>query len=189
MKKVKKMELRQYLKILQQNLILILLLGLFGMALAFLITRSMSAGYQKSQTFFLEAQFESRENLADFYAQEKARNFTDTAVAILESPDFRRDLKADGQIQVRKIAPQVVRITTRATKSQSPNDLMTETVNSFNSKLIAISDDQKLELKALGTSPEPAKDIINKKVFALAGLLLGFTFAIVAISLKTYFRL
>lgn len=186
------MELRQYLKILRKNFVFVLTTSVLGAMLAILVTRSMPSGYQMGQTFFLSQPEGESAPLPEYYAQEKARNFTDTAVAILDSPDFRQKVVSSGQdLKVRKIAPQVIRITATAQSSQSAQELMAKATNAFNSKLAALGQNQKegLQLKEISTSQEPEPKVVDKKVFAISGLILGFAAAIAAISLKAYFRL
>lgn len=186
------MELRQYLKILQKNIVFILTISLSGAILAVLVTRSLPSGYQKSQTFFLSQPEGEAGQLPEYYAQEKARNFTDTAVAILDSPDFKREVVSPGQdLAIRKTAPQIIRITIAAQSSQSAQELMASVTNTFNSKLATLLQNQGgiSQLKEIGVSQDPERKVMDKKVFTISGLILGFAAAITAISLKTYFKL
>lgn len=185
------MELRQYLKVFKKNFLVVVVLCIFGLLLGYFLAMSRSEGFQQDQTLYIAPQTTDTQNYEGFYGQEKARNFTDTAVAILESPDFKAEIQGSGEsLSVRKIAPQVIKITTTAKDPQGAKNLMAKVTSTFNSKLQTVSNNQaKIELKELGKLQEPAPIIINKKVSTLAGLVLGFAFAILAISLKTYFKL
>ena len=177
------------LKILRKDIVLILILSLAGSILALILTRSLPQGFSKTQNFYLAFQGDQSQNQSAYYAQEKARNFTDTAVAILDSADFRGEVQTPGEtLSIKKIAPQVVRITAVANSSESAQNLMTSTVASFNAKLTTLNQNQ-IQLKEIGKSAEPFPAVDNKKVFAAAGFVLGAAFAILAVSLKTYFKL
>lgn len=185
------MELKQYLKIVKKNLLLVLVLSVAGAVLALLLTKSLESGFSQTQTFYVSSPIEGSPEYAGFYTQEKARNFTDTAVAILESLDFKKELVSPGDlIRTQKVAPQVVRITTISQDQQRAKALMGSTVDSFNTKIQKLSGNQpQIQLKELTTADEPQKITSNKLVFAAAGFVLGATAAILTVSLKTYFRL
>src|SRR3990167_8112945 len=107
------MELKDFLKILKSYLAVIIVLAIVGAAGGFYSTRYFSSGYHHIQDFFLvdpSVQSISVENIKseNFFTQEKARDFTDTAIAILESPDFKSENIGTGdELIVRKLAPQV----------------------------------------------------------------------------------
>lgn len=185
------MELKQYLKIVKKNLLLVLVLSVAGAVLALLLTKSLGSGFFLTQTFYVSSPIEGSPEYAGFYTQEKARNFTDTAVAILESLDFKKELVSSGDlITTQKVAPQVVRVTTTSQDRQRAKALMGSTVDSFNTKIQKLSGNQpQIQLKELASSDEPQKITRSKLVFAAAGLVLGATAAILTVSLKTYFRL
>lgn len=185
------MELKEYLKIFRKYLALIAALSFIGMSLAFAFARRIPQGYQDSQTFFISPQSAAIQMYEGYYGQEKARNFTDTAVAILDSPDFKSEVQGTNEaISVRKMAPQVVRLTATSKSSAAAKNLLDKTVNSFNSKLQSLSGSQaQIQLKAIGRAQGPSTVAVNRKVFALVGLIAGFAFATAAISLKTYFKI
>lgn len=185
------MELRQYIRIFKKNLLIIFVFSVAGAALAILLTKSLPGGFSQTQTFYVSSPIEGSPEYAGFYTQEKARNFTDTAVAILESLDFKKELVSSGDlIRTQKVAPQVVRITTTSQDQQRARALMGSTVDSFNTKIQKLSGNQpQIQLKELTTADEPQKITRNKLVFAAAGLVLGTTAAILTVSLKTYFKL
>lgn len=198
------MELKEYLKVFKKYFAFILLVGLTGALIAYISTKSLPRAYSLTQTFYLAAltstpgrsepalQSQDIYSYEGYYAQEKARNFTDTAVAILDSDDFKSDVGEDSQnLAVRKMAPQVIRLTASAPNSQSAQKLMSKTINIFNEKSVTLADSRfVLSLKPISSHvPGPSRDQIDKKIITVFGLLLGFAFATFVVSLKTYFRI
>ena len=117
-----------------------------------------------------------------YYAQETARNFTDTAIAILSSHDYKTTILAPGQtLTVRKLAPQVIQVTATAAGAQETSQLIAKAIGNFNRQFT--------ELHPVGQAQEPKFAAAGKKILAAAGLVLGFTFAFFVVSLKEYFRI
>jgi capsular polysaccharide biosynthesis protein len=185
------MELKDYIRIVRKDIFLVIVLSLGSLFMALLITNSVPQGYSQTQTFFVASPKElSFQNLGPYYAQENARNFTDTAIAILESPDFIAQVSGEGRISIRKMAPQVIRITATARDAAKTHSLMQNTLSTFNSKMASISDNQyQPQLKEIGRAPDPSKIPLDKKVFAVAGFTFGLAASVVALSLKTYLKL
>lgn len=184
------MELKDYIKILKNNLPIIAACSLLGILIAIFMTKSLPNGYLQTQTLFVHTPSSQNQQNGSFYSQEQSRNFTDTAVAILESADFKSLTDVQGSTRVKKLAPQVINLTTVAKDPQLTKDLMEKTISSFNSKLNQVTEGQnQLQLKQISAAVNPSKIIVNTKVYALSGLIVGLAFAILAISLKTYFRL
>ena len=181
------MELKEYLKIIKKYLTFIAICAVGGAALGAFSTKFLPKGYNLSQTVFLappQSITQGTYNYEGFYAQEKARNFTDTAVAILESEDFKSEVTANDQaLSVKKLAPQVIRLIAIGQSPASSQDLMAKTINTFNKKFIDLS------LKPIGQSPKPTFQASSRKVYTTAGFVLGLVTAVVVISLKTYFKL
>ncbi|MDP2632930.1 MAG: hypothetical protein Q8P25_04400 [Candidatus Curtissbacteria bacterium] len=182
------MELKEYLSIFKKYLVFIILCFVLGIVLGALTTNLLPSGYNLSQTFYLNIPTPSNtpqsENYDGFYAQERARNFTDTAVAILESSDFQSEVVIETQaLLVKKLAPQVVRLTTIAQNRESSKDLMRKTTDTYNRKFTGIS------LSPIASPREPSFKRSSRKIYAAAGAVLGFATAVVVISLKSYFRL
>lgn len=182
------MELKEYLSIFKKYLVFITLCFALGIVLGALTTNFLPSGYNQSQTFYLKISIPSNtpqsDNYDGFYAQERARNFTDTAVAILESSDFQSEVVTGGQaLVVKKLAPQVVRLTAIAQNQESAKDLMRKTTDTYNRKFTEIA------LSQIASPQEPSFKRSSRKVYAAAGAVLGITIAVVVISLKSYFRL
>lgn len=198
------MEFRDYIKPFKKYLAFILLLSLAGAAIAFVLTIRLSSGYTLTKTYFLAtpastpklgvpiSQTPQDYAYEGYYAQEKARNFTDSAVAILESNDFKLEVTQSNQsLSVRKVAPQIIRLTTVAKNPEDSQNLMDKSIDLFNGKSAFLSDPKpSLILRPISSGESrPSLIQIDKKVTATAGLFLGFAFAIFVISLKTYFKI
>ena len=190
------MELKDFLKILKSYLAVIIVLAIIGAASGFYSTRYFSSGYHHTQDFFLvdpSVQSISVENIKseNFFAQEKARDFTDTAIAILESPDFKGEVLNYGDtLIVRKLAPQIIRLTYVSQNADAGNSQLQNITQKFNSKIQTLTEStQASELKAIGNSQMPSYSSLNKSVLAVAGVLLGTIFALFVIGLKNYFKI
>ena len=186
------MELTAYIKIIKKNILVIILLPVVGSLLAFYLSTKIQKGYGFAQTFYVAPEQSTLQpqltpDQSSYFTQEKVRNFTDTAVSILESPDFARDLAASGAISIHKAAPQLIQITASSTDPQNAKTLMEKTVNTFNLKLKSLSLD--FQIKAIGTPAAPQKAVIASKIVVAFGAFAGLAVAILALSLKMYFRL
>lgn len=189
------MELKVYLKVFQKYWLAVIILTLFGAAMGYFYARLQPTGFRVTQTFFIapaptpygagpapSSQF----NLEANSAQEMARNFTDTATAIIASSAFQRQLTSAGQtITVKKNAPQVLTISAFAKTAEEADTLMTRAREFFNSRFGSPG----ATLTEIGPAQSPESIKITPTIYTLAGAILGFAFAIFVVSLKTYFKL
>ena len=185
------MEFKKYTELLSKNILFIVVITVAGLLLALLSAKTMKSNYSQSQTFFVASQSQSAspQPNADFYKEEEARSFTDTAVAIIQSPDFQNDIQKDGgSISVKKNGPQILTITTTGQTKEAASSLLKSTASVFNAKLTSLNNQQTI-LKEVGIPPQPQLPRLNKKVTAVAGLVFGFAVAVMALSFKTYFKL
>lgn len=190
------MELKEFLKIIKKNILFIIITALAGGVIGFSSSGFFPSGYSQSQLFFItqpasQVQTNQEYDFEGYYQQEKSRSFTDTAIAILESSDFTSEvLNPQNLLSVRKIAPQVIRITV---SSQTPQSLKGQTekiASSFNSKIIDLTGSTaSAQLKAVGRANDSIFSGFNNKILFLFGLLLGTTFALFITGLKNYFKL
>jgi len=187
------MELREYIRLLRKNIGAVIVLVLFGALLSLLISAKLPSGYSQSQTFYIVAPKETSREFYDYegyFGQQKARDFTDTAVVLLGSDDFRREVNiSDVSLTARKVAPQVIKLTTTAKSASEAKDALEKTSQSFNQKLVSLAgQDQALQIKPVGQVQPGYFTSPNKKILAVFGASLGFVFAVLVISLKTYFK-
>lgn len=191
------MELKQYLKVAKKYWLLIVIASLTGVLLALFAVRKMPQGFVLTQTFFITppaVQNFAQYHFEAYYAGEKARNFTDTAVAILDSADFKSRLVSPGQaLQVKKLAPQVIQIKAFAPAPEEAKQLMMTTTNAFNAQFVFVqplpADPASFGLKEVVPPQAPTQQVVDRRVAAAAGLVLGFAFAIFVVSLKSYFKI
>lgn len=186
------MELATYIKILRKNIGVLIALPVAFAILALYLSTKLQSGYAFEQTFYVAPeegtlpQTQASPDQSSYFTQEKARNFTDTAVAILESADFRRDL-GSGSISVKKAAPQLIKITAVSQDVPTSQVLMEKTISTFNAKLKNLPAD--FQIKAIGTPANPQKSAVSPKIIIAFALLAGLTIAVLTIGLKRYFRL
>ncbi|OGD85540.1 hypothetical protein A2164_00850 [Candidatus Curtissbacteria bacterium RBG_13_35_7] len=190
------MDLKEFIKIIKNNLIFIALLVLIGAFSAVFSAKLISSGYRHTQTFFLQDpqnQDQSIPNIRSesYFQQEKSRNFTDTAIAILESADFKKDVLGEGgSLTVRKMAPQVIRLTYTNPLPDSNNSQLSAVVAHFNTKIQSLTESTpSAQLKSISTPASPVYSSINSQILFVFGALLGGAFALFIISLKNYFKL
>ncbi|MBI2598802.1 hypothetical protein HYW40_01075 [Candidatus Curtissbacteria bacterium] len=188
------MELKLYIAIIKKNILIITLITFLGAAIAFYLSLNLQSGYKFAQTFYILDQNTVPSLPADtaqnsYFTQEKARNFTDTAVAILTSPDFTGDLDIQGSISVRKQAPQVIKITTLAQDQEAAKSLMEKVITSFNAKILKLQPSSAFQINAIGKVPDPEPANPSPKIVLAFGAASGFVVALITVGLKTYFRL
>ena len=186
------MELKVYITLLKKYLAFIILCIIGGAAIGTISTNFLPQGFNLTQTFFISAPHSTAQayDYEGFYAQEKARNFTDTAVAILESTDYKSQVLPQGEnLTIKKLAPQIIRLTLVSKNSQNSKDLMQKSVDSFNKKFIDLAgEDNALSLKQIASSLEPSYQRSSRKIYAVGGAVLGTAFGVIVISLKSYFK-
>ena len=184
------MEFREYVEIIKKNILIIALTTVLGVAVAFYFSLNFLSGYKFEQTLLISPQETSVDTPQNsYYSLEKARNFTDTAVAILQSPDFAISLDTQGSVAVRKLAPQVIKITTIAQDRQSAKSLMAKVANSFNAEIAKLQPSSTFQINTIGKVPDPQSAGPSPKIVLAFGAASGFVVSLIAIGLKTYFRL
>lgn len=186
------MEFKEYIKIFKKYSAFILLCVILGAVVGFFSTNYLPQGYRLTQTLIISGPQPAPDtyNYEGFYSQERARNFTDTAVAILESGDFQKEIPQNGSLEVKKLAPQVIRLTVTAKDPATSKDLMQKTQEAFNKKYLELAgDNQNITLKPIASPEEPAFQRSSRKIYAAGGAIIGLALSIAAISLKSYFRL
>lgn len=193
------MELKDLIKILRENLILILCLTVLSIALSYIYASQKASGYNVAQTYLINTQEASTSsqlsppetrNFDSFYQQEKARNFTDTAVAILQSSDFQKDIASPADsLSIQKVALQVIKITSTSNNSQDAQKLNEKTVSTFNEKIKNLLPNQPPQLLSVGPISQSFSTVSQRKIYLLFGAIAGFTLGLFIAGLKTYLKL
>lgn len=187
------MELAEYVKILKKNLYLVALFTVLGVVLALVFASKINKGPSYQQLFFLNSPKEAAANAnysEGFYAIEKARNFTDTALAIISSPDFANEVKGNGDlVSAKKIAPLVIRLTVNARDLDGAQSTLNKTKDRFNQKVVELTESEQFQLAPIGTAIVPVTAQPPRWALIVFGAFAGLVFALVTISLKTYFKL
>lgn len=186
------MEIKKILKLLKKNALYLLVFLVAGAFLgAYLGKSAKSSPHAQLDLFIAPKNVQKTQASDDYYLQEQARNFTDSALVILESPDFTNGLTTPGQsISAAKLAPQVVRLTTSAGTNQDAQNLLANTIDSFNGKLAGLTaDNLNMSLKPISTSARTFTPVVSTGVFSAAGAIFGLLFALVVVALRAYFDL
>ncbi len=190
------MELKEFVVIIKKYFLFIVILTAAGAAVGFFSTRFFPSGFQRSQVYFVSEHSTDLKNSPNFnaenyYLQEKLRNATDTLVAILDSVDFQKEvLSAGDTLQVRKIAPQVMRLTYLSSSEQNATLKLDKVVDKFNTKISDLTEGSPTaQLKAVGPTAQPIYSRLNRLTLFFAGSLLGLVFALFIVGLKEYNKL
>lgn len=187
------MEFKQYLKILKANVAIIVIFTLAGLVVSLFASTKVSYPYKQTQLIFLQTHGDENtasQNYNGYYAQEKARNFTDTAVSIINSSDFQTENKVrQSAIDAKKLAPQLIRLTASAPNAQNQSEALSESIGTLNSKIKNVTGENFIEAKPLSTPSRATYSAPDKKIMVFAGTLAGFIFALCTIAAKTYFKL
>lgn len=178
------MQLKDYVKIFKDNLVFIVILCAVTTTVAFFSTNFLKSGYQDKKTLFLVVadQDSLKQNSLD------AVNATDTVVAILQSPNSINSATSGIAIDAKKQAPQLIDLTVTSNDPQVSRNAAAEIINSFNSKINEYLPGHSLHLEQISPNQTPTQRILNSKVLAIAGAVLGFILSIVFISIARYFK-
>lgn len=176
------MQLKDYIKILKKNIIIVVLIPLVSAAIAYALAAKMPSGYSTSQSFVIVPKDTKDDTFRGFYQQEKSRNFTDTAVAILENQN-------PGIIQVQKLAPQIIRLTASGQDQAQTGMNLVHGTAKLNETLQNISPENPLEIKPITEASQAQKVIFNKKIITVFGTVAGLALALVVVGIKFYLKL
>ncbi len=190
------MEISELINLVKKYIILIAILALIGGVIGASSANFFSSGFKHQRLYFLTdpvvaSQISDTPNSESFSLQEKSRNFTDTAVAILDSPDFKNEVLARGDsLQVRKVAPQVIRLTLVSNTPDTNFSKLQKVSASFNLKIqdLTASTPSSI-LKPVGLESSPVYSSLSRQVLFVFGVVLGTVFALLVIGLKNYYRI
>lgn len=178
---------------LKKYFLFIIILSVCGAAIGYNLAKFLPSGYKQTQLFFLtpETAQDQDTNLGKYFIQENSRNFTDTAVAILQSTEFQSEVLKPGQVlTVRKIAPQVIRLTYTHSTLNSDDPKLIDVAGHFNQKIEnLLQSTSSAQLKPIEQVSEPSFSALNKYVLLAGGFLIGALFAVFIIGLKVYLKL
>lgn len=183
------MELKNLVKLLKQDLYFIVGLVLAGALIGLYSTRFLPATYRQSQVFFISGPEAAGSSQDLFYKEENARNFTDTAVAILQSEEFIKS-QAPIALEARKLAPQVIRITVQSASRENLTSSLENVSASFNQKIASLQEaTRSSRLVPIAKAQEPSFFALNRATISAFGAVLGLIFSILSIALKYYFKI
>jgi len=183
------MELKKVIDLFKKNFIYLLVFAILGAIVgAYLGKNYKDVPHAQLDVFIAPKNVPKVQANDNYYLQEEARNFTDSAIVILESPDFAKGLTGPGQtIGASKLAPQIVRLTASATSNEEASTLLNNTIGKFNTKIAELTrEDQTLLLSPITSEPRNFTPAVNTKVIITAGALFGLLFAAFVISLRQY---
>lgn len=184
------MEFKTYLKILKKYFYFIIALSILGALIGFLVAARQPTGQIASNILLIKTtpkNGDSTYNFDGYYAQERARNFTDTLVSLLKSSSFTNNILEPGQsLKIEKEAPQVISISAFASSSNDAQDLLTKIETHTNQKIAEFFQGELL-IEPISDPAIGQKTNLPKAIYSFAGVLLGLAFALFVITLKEYF--
>ncbi len=175
------MEFKQYIKILKENLTYIVALGVLGFIFATFFIISAKGNYSISQTFYLQSTTPQQDAQDSYYSQEKARNFTDTAIAIINDMQ-----DGSSSISAKKLAPQLIRISA-VSKEKPASGSIQKSADNFNQKKEVFGNS--VELKALSNQSDATSTLPKKSAIILFGAVVGLLFGITSVAIKKYLNI
>lgn len=183
------MELKTYLKIIKKNLIFISIFAVIGVILGFYSTNFLPSGYIQNQTLFV-SDTGKYENPNSTIKQDKALNYTDSAVSIIQSEDFLLSAQiTNSKIEVKKLAPQVIKITATSQSAEISRQDLLSSVEKFNEKTQQLLGDKSIQLTPIGSTPTPTYFALNNKILATFGALIGIISSAAILALVSYLKL
>ena len=184
------MELKDYWQILKKNLAFIIFLALLGALFAYLLTSKFSGGQRVQKHYLLIEEQAAGEGFESPVIFKESVDLTDTAVSILQTSDFKKEiLKNQESLIVKKEARQVLKLQAQASEQERTFEIIKTAVENFNGKTASLfGQNENIKLTEIGASYEPLRPAFDKKITTAFGFLLGAAFAIFAVGLKTYFK-
>lgn len=190
------MEINQLIPLIKKNALIIIIFAAIGAVTAATSANFFSSGFNHQRLYFLTSpnmtnQITDNPNSESYLLQEKSRNFTDSAIAILDSPDFKAETLDQGDsLQVRKVAPQVIRLNLISASPDNNNSKLDNVISEFNTKIQQLTKStSSVELKPVGGLTPPSYSALSKKVLFAFGAVLGTAFALLVIGLKNYYKI
>lgn len=177
------MTLNDFLNMLRKNLVFIVFLILISAGVAFYSTGFLKSGFREEKLLFL--------TLDDTQTSKDIRldptNSTDTAIALLNSG--LKVVQPKMSIDAKKVAPQVIKLSVESQDPGLAEQTATSLVETFNSQAKNLMPGHNITLTQIDQNQAPARQLLNSKVMAAFGALVGFVLAIMAIILARYFKI
>jgi capsular polysaccharide biosynthesis protein len=181
------MDIKEYIKIIRKNAFFIVALTLIGALVAFYSTRFLSSGYKNEMVYFLTVSTQDKSGLNQ---RLDPTNITDTAVAILTSPDFLNETSITPlSIDAKKLAPQVIRLTLTSDDPGLSANSQDSVVGKFNQKITTLVPETSLKLQSVGANSQSVHDVLNNKILAVFGAMVGLLASLIIITIVRYLRL
>lgn len=186
------MELEKFLRILKKDLLVLIICAILGVAIALIFLSLQKDGVTVQQTFYITSRISpnTANDIYDgFYREERLRNFTDTAVSLLQTPDLFEGINLGVVVSTRKLSPQLIRITAKAATSQNATAAIQSTASQFNAKMESLEKNSPLVLEPISNSPQIQKTDRNQALMVASGLGAGLILGIFLVSTKFYLKL
>ncbi len=159
----------------KKNIMFTLILVAIGMLGGFFSTGYLDSGFKYTKSYFVYTQ-----NLP---TSSDAEDYTDTAVAILQSNDFLNELKLDNvSLTTKKIAPYVITVSAKSEDITRSTQAIENLEKQFNDKAKNFTS-QEFKLNSIGTPSSAQYQSLNNKIMAVVGALLGLLSSLVLLTI------
>lgn len=200
------MEIRDIFTNIKKNQKILIYSAFLGL-IAGLLASVLPPRYISSGSLFVGRSVEESKNYftyEGYYAQQSALGFTDSAIAVIRSPDLIKLLlektntpqntanyrKISKSISIKKTGPQIILVGLKSDSSEKSKSMWLELNNILIDKINNVNQnaDDKLSINTLSEEPLIRESYRNIFVFSFMGLIFGAFLGLFLISLKEYFR-
>ena len=148
------MEFKDYWVILKKNLAFIVFLALLGALCAYLLTSNFQGGQRVQKHYVLLEEQVAGEGFGSPVIFQEPADLTDTAVAVLQTYDFKKEiLKNQENLIVKKEARQVLNLQAQASQKERAFEIIETAVLHFNGETANLfPSNEKIRLAEIGAS-------------------------------------
>lgn len=181
------MEARVVFYNLVKSWLILLIFCIFGVITALLYSLSDESTYTASTLLYLRPQAASSTSEGDYFAQERLGSFTDTFASLISSEEGQEE--AGVAFRVRKIAPQLLRISTTAQSEIAAKENLARTLNYSEEELNSLTapSDNFVSLQKTNEDLRVIQRVSHTPLNLLVGLILGSLLGAVFVALREYF--
>lgn len=200
------MELRDISKILRKYRRKIVFLAIAGLAFGVMVSL-LPSKYVSSGSLYVKREANPGTGYftyEGYYAQQTAMSYTNSVVAILESPDIKKKVlglmnipvnektirELGRTIKVKKTGPQVILVTVKNKNYDISMDVWDKTVNSLMGITADMNKngDENLGISLVSERPVVKENYKSPYLFGIAGSLITLTLSLLFISVKEYLK-
>lgn len=201
------MELKEYIKIIKNNLKLIFVTALITSFSAFIFSSLQPAKYETSLSLFLskdKSQMTDDFKYDGYYALETSGIIADSIVQWIKSPELVNSVYQKAQIDgnfknlksytkkitAKKMSPQYIEVKFETNNIDQADKISTAIIDKINNKIQSIKKDSEGEIAFLISNEKPITIKKEQNIFlnSIIGLISGIILGIFFVFFKRYFK-